>query len=74
MRFAAIAASLTLISVPVLANEPDAQKKDEAVQQQKPAEEKNEEVCKYIRADMSSRRKQKVCMTQDQWVEFNSGN
>lgn len=37
-------------------------------------EEKAEKViCRYIRKDMSSRRKDKVCLTAEQWKEQNQG-
>ena len=45
---------------------------------QKPAEPaakaaEEEKICRYIRKDMSSRRKDKVCLTAEQWKEQNQG-
>ncbi|NNC59050.1 MAG: hypothetical protein HKO05_03555 [Erythrobacter sp.] len=48
--------------------------------QERPASERVQEqteqkqICRYIRGGMGSRRKEKVCMTKDQWREFNQGN
>ena len=30
-----------------------------------------ERTCRYVKLDMSSRRKSKVCKTADEWREFN---
>lgn len=38
----------------------------------KPEAKEAERVCRYIRADASSRRKSKVCMTTEEWREFNN--
>jgi len=35
---------------------------------------KPEKVCRYIRGTMGSRRKEKVCLTKEEWREFNQGN
>lgn len=31
-------------------------------------------ICRSIRIDMGSRRKERVCLTKEQWREFNRGN
>lgn len=36
-------------------------------------EQADEKICRYIRKDVSSRRKDKVCLTADQWREQNQG-
>lgn len=49
--------------------EPDTQKPAETA-----AETASEEkICRYIRKDMSSRRKDKVCLTAEQWKQQNQG-
>ena len=51
------------------ATEP-AEKTEEAAEK----ETKDDRICRNIRPDMSSRRKQRVCMTSEEWREFNRGN
>jgi hypothetical protein len=36
-------------------------------------EQAEEKICRYIRKDASSRRKDKVCLTAEQWREQNQG-
>lgn len=36
-------------------------------------EQLTEEICRYVRKDASSRRKEKVCLTAEQWKEQNQG-
>lgn len=36
-------------------------------------EQAEEVICRYIRKDMSSRRKDKVCLTAEQWKAQNQG-
>ncbi len=67
-----------LLAVSALADEPretgndteasDAKKIDEAEEEK--AKEKR--ICRYIRADASSRRKTKVCRTTEEWRELNN--
>ena len=45
--------------------------KTEQVQEEK-AEDKR--ICRRINTGMGSRRKERVCMTRDEWREFNRGN
>ncbi|MXO95825.1 hypothetical protein GRI34_05240 [Erythrobacter aquimaris] len=73
MRFAAIAAGLSFLAVPALGGQPDASTENRTPASEADAKKKNEKVCKYIRTDMSSRRKEKVCMTAAEWIEFNRG-
>ena len=53
---------------------------DKAASQERSATDRTQEqaeqkpICRYIRGEMGSRRKEKVCMTKDQWREFNQGN
>lgn len=44
----------------------------EAKAEVKPKAEKR--ICRHIRTDASSRRKTKVCRTNDEWREINRGN
>ena len=75
MRFALPALALAAIAVPAIATEPqdkESDKKAEAQPEEAPAKE--EKICRRIRTDISSRRKEKVCMTREEWVDFNNGN
>ncbi len=83
MRLALLAAPLAaLLTVPALADkdapQTDAQKAEVAANENKAEDEtetkKDKRICRHIRADASSRRKTKVCMTSDQWREANQGN
>ncbi|MBX7515127.1 hypothetical protein K3179_11290 [Qipengyuania sp. GH38] len=74
MRLAAIAAGLTILAAPAFAGQQEVPAETRADAPKPEAKEEAEKVCKYIRADMSSRRKQKVCMTEAEWIEFNRGN
>ena len=74
MRFAAIVAGLTFVAAPAFAGQQEAPAETRTKASKAEAKKDAEKVCKYIRADMSSRRKQKVCMTEAEWIEFNRGN
>ncbi len=39
--------------------------------QKKAAKAEDKRICRRVSMDMSSRRKEKVCLTKEQWVEFN---
>ena len=39
--------------------------------QTKAAKAEDKRICRRVSMDMSSRRKEKVCLTKEQWVEFN---
>lgn len=69
LAFAATVASSAalLLSAPVLAGEPD---KAEAEKVEEAKEEKK--VCRRITEGMGSRRKVKVCLTRDEWKDFNA--
>lgn len=75
MRFTLPALALAALAVPAIATEPQdkgSDKKAEAQPEAAPAKE--ERICRYIRMDASSRRKEKVCLTKEGWVDFNQGN
>ena len=75
MRFALPSLALAALAVPAIATEPqdkEGDKKAEAQPEAAPA--KDEKICRYIRMDASSRRKEKVCLTKEGWIEFNQGN
>ena len=74
MRLAAIAAGLTILAAPAFAGQQEVPAETRADAPKAEAKKDAEKVCKYIRADISSRRKQKVCMTEAEWIEFNRGN
>ena len=74
------ATTMALIASPVLADKPDekpaeteASETAEASEKSEKAGKKDERICRYIRADASSRRKTKVCLTAKQWREANQG-
>ena len=75
MRLALPALALAALSMPALAGEPE-EKKDEGEKTDAQATEKtdNKKICRYIRMDISSRRKERVCLTKEGWQEFNQGN
>lgn len=76
MRVALPFAALALLAAPAVADEPKENEK-EAKETEAPAaaQPKDEEkICRYVRMDMSSRRKERVCLTKEGWVEFNQGN
>ncbi|WP_034920931.1 hypothetical protein [Erythrobacter sp. SD-21] len=74
MRFALPLLALATLSAPALATEPEDKKDEKKTDSQQPADAKNEKICRYIRMDMSSRRKERVCLTKEGWTEFNQGN
>lgn len=74
MRLALPALALATLSIPALAAEPEEKKEDAKTEAQQPAEAKDEKICRYVRMDMSSRRKERVCLTKEGWNEFNQGN
>lgn len=74
MRFVLLAGFLATASVPALAQQADKAPNEAKVEERAAADSKDEEICKFIRVDMNSRRKQKVCMTAEEWIRFNRGN
>lgn len=54
------------------AQEPEKQPADTPAEPAASAQEE-EKICRYIRKDMSSRRKDKVCLTAAQWKAANQG-
>ncbi|QZD96461.1 hypothetical protein K3136_02015 [Qipengyuania gelatinilytica] len=60
--------------MPAVASEPEEKKDEKKTEAQQPAEVKDKKICRYIRMDMSSRRKEKVCLTKEGWTDFNQGN
>ena len=66
--------ALALGVSPALAAEPEEKKKEEAPKAEQEKKAKDEKICRYIRMDMSSRRKEKICRTRQGWIDFNRGN
>ena len=48
--------------------------KPEAAEQEVTEQAEDKRICRRITAGMGSRRKEKVCMTREEWREFNRGN
>lgn len=83
MRLAILAAPLAaVLSVPAIADEApeetNASTEETAATteeaKKKSKKEESKRICRYIRADASSRRKTRVCMTAEAWREANQGN
>lgn len=64
--------ALLLLATPQPA-EP-AQPADDAAQQPAAEQAETKKICRYIRGGMGSRRKEKVCLTKEEWRAFNQGN
>lgn len=72
MRLAATALILiaATVSTPVIAGDP----KPTAPEAEKKKEPKAEKkICRNV-SEMGSRRSKRMCMTRDEWVDFNQGN
>lgn len=81
----AIAPFAVLVAAPVLAGDPEETAKADTAQEanDKDSESKSgaivipevkaeeKRICRYVKLDMSSRRKSKVCKTADEWRAFN---
>ncbi|MEM9312401.1 MAG: hypothetical protein AAGA34_13245 [Pseudomonadota bacterium] len=69
---AALLLALPLLAAPAFA-QPETEDKTEDSEKVEKVEEAAEEkrICKRIAADMSSRRRTKVCLTRDEWKTFN---
>jgi len=66
-----VAASIAVISsAPATSTSPNPEK-SEQVEKEETREEKK--ICRRIQS-MGSRRTERVCMTKEQWREFNQGN
>lgn len=80
MRFALPIAALAipLLAVSALANEPHKGEKPSEAKTEKteeaPEAKEDKRICRRVATDMSSRRKTKVCLTKEEWREFNQGN
>ena len=76
MRVALPFAALAILATPAFADEPKEDEKDakEAAAPETAKVEEVEKICRYVRMDMSSRRKERVCLTKEGWVKFNQGN
>jgi len=72
MRFIAPAmlAVAALVSAPTLAGEP---KQETAEPAEKEQAREVKKICRRI-TSMGSRRSERVCMTKEEWREFNQGN
>ncbi len=70
MRFIAPALILLAVSVstPVVAGDPQP-----AAEEKKEEAKKEKKICRRI-TSMGSRRSERVCMTREQWEEYNNGN
>ncbi len=65
--FVFLAAGSVALVAPALASEPKAQPVEEQSEAKEP-----KKICRYV-AEIGSRRKTRMCMTVDQWREFNQG-
>jgi len=65
-----------LIALALLAQAEPAQPAAEEPQTEQTEEQQTEEkrICRRINTGMGSRKKERVCMTREQWREFNRGN
>lgn len=63
-----LAMALGLCSFSAAAAEPDQEKSAETRKT-----EKSKKICKNIEEGMSSRRKKRICLTKEEWVDFNQG-
>ena len=83
-RAAALLAAPVLTVSAIAAEPAEQQDADQSEEQTEAAEEKSEDsaivipevkeekrICRRISTDMSSRRKERVCMTKEEWREFN---
>ncbi|ABC63218.1 hypothetical protein [Erythrobacter litoralis] len=64
--------ALALLASPEGAEQPKKREEQETAKVEKKAETRK--ICRHIRMDMSSRRKERVCMTAEEWTAFNNGN
>ncbi|WP_245228503.1 hypothetical protein [Pontixanthobacter sp. CEM42] len=73
MRFIAPALILLAVSVstPVAAGDP--QPAAPQAEERKEEAKKEKKICRRI-TSMGSRRSERVCMTREQWEEYNNGN
>ena len=75
---AALLVALPLLAVPAFA-EPETGPSEEIAEEEEVEQVETEEVeekriCKRIAADMSSRRRTKVCKTREEWKAYNDAN
>ena len=76
MKFVSLALAIAgvAIAAPVLSQNPGKQSEPRSEEASEEEAEQPAKICRSIRTDPSSRRKQRVCMTRDQWREFNRGH
>ncbi|WP_454599274.1 hypothetical protein [Qipengyuania sp. SM2507] len=71
-----LAFTLLLAGAPALAVEPDQKEaqseKEQSVAQDEAAEPKK--ICRQIALQSGSRQRERVCMTREEWREFNRGD
>lgn len=71
-----LAFALILTGVPALAADPD-QKEAQSEKQMPVVRDETTEpkkICRRIALQTGSRQRERVCMTKEQWTEFNRGN
>lgn len=67
--FAAVLLGAASLTVPAFAGEPE---NGDAERAEKP--KKEQKICKRVATEMGSRRKERVCLTSDEWRKVNNPN
>ena len=71
-----LAFALALTGIPASATDPEqkeaSSEKEQAVVPEVASEPKK--ICRHVAIETGSRQRQRLCMTQEQWREFNRGN
>lgn len=65
-----LAAAVAGLASPAVATERAS--KDDGAQAEEAKTEKK--ICRHVSTDMSSRRKERLCLTAEEWRQFNQGN
>ena len=73
MRYALPMLALFAFATPAMASEPEPRKEDQPEAEQ-PTDEQPKKICRYVQMELGSRRKEKVCLTKEEWRRFNEGN
>ncbi|MCB2083862.1 MAG: hypothetical protein KDD90_07420 [Sphingomonadaceae bacterium] len=70
MRYAAIALTLPLftLALPAQAGEPKEPETEDTAKAETP-----KKICRYVTDGMGSRRKRRLCLTEQEWIDFNRG-
>lgn len=54
--------------------QPAPEAEEPKIEQAKEGKAEDKRICRRINTGMGSRKKERVCMTRDEWREFNRGN